>query len=95
MDTLTEPALKLTTLHFINLIVDPKERKAIDLPSVAASTSRKTGRRIFRQISDAAVVKFLVPRHMPLTRMVGPTPHHPLRQAPPTRANVQVFGERP
>src|SRR5262249_5665120 len=32
--SLTEPSLKLATPHIINLTVDPKERKAVDLPYI-------------------------------------------------------------
>ena len=41
---LTEPALKLATPHVINLIVDPKERKAIDLPYIHSWTAAHFGK---------------------------------------------------
>jgi uncharacterized protein DUF3302/sulfatase-like protein len=42
--TLTDPALKLPTLHIINLTVDPKERRALDVPYLHSWTAVHFGK---------------------------------------------------
>jgi arylsulfatase A-like enzyme len=63
--TLTEPALKLATPHVINLIVDPKERKAIDLPYIHSWAAAHFG-RIMRDFATSVKREPLIPAGAPL-----------------------------
>jgi arylsulfatase A-like enzyme len=63
--TLTEPALKLPTPHVINLTVDPKERKAIDLPYIHSWTAAHFG-RIMKEFAASVKREPLIPAGAPL-----------------------------
>jgi len=63
--TLTEPALKLATPHVINLTVDPKERKAIDLPYIHSWTAAHFG-RIMKDFAQSVAREPLIPAGAPL-----------------------------
>jgi arylsulfatase len=62
---LTEPALKLATPHVINLIVDPKERKAIDLPYIHSWTAAHFG-KIMKEFAASVKRESLIPAGAPL-----------------------------
>ena len=63
--TLTEPALKLSTPHVINLTVDPKERKAIDLPYIHSWTAAHFG-RIMKEYAASVKREPPIPAGAPL-----------------------------
>lgn len=58
--TLTDPSLKLSTPHVINLIVDPKERKPIDLPYIHSWTAAHFG-KILKEFAGSVKRESLVP----------------------------------
>ena len=62
---LTEPALKLATPHVINLIVDPKERKTIDLPYIHSWTAAHFG-KIMKEFAASVKRESLIPAGAPL-----------------------------
>jgi arylsulfatase len=66
--TLTDPALKLSTPHVINLIVDPKERKAIDLPYIHSWTAVHFG-TILKDFAASVKREALVPAGAPLNHV--------------------------
>lgn len=63
--TLTEPALKLATPHVVNLTVDPKERKAFDLPYIHSWTATHFG-RIMKEFAASVKREPLIPAGAPL-----------------------------
>ncbi|MBX9827714.1 MAG: arylsulfatase [Xanthobacteraceae bacterium] len=71
--TLTDPALKLSTPHVINLVVDPKERKPIDLPYIHSWTAVHFG-KILKDFAASVKREPLVPAGAPLD-------HVPLRRS--------------
>lgn len=67
-----EPSQKLASPHIINLIVDPKERKAIDLPYIHSWTAVHFG-RILKEFSVSVGREALIPagallNHVPAGR---------------------------
>jgi arylsulfatase A-like enzyme len=62
---LSDPALKLPTPHVINLTVDPKERKAFDLPYLHSWTAAHFG-RILREFAESVKREPLIPAGAPL-----------------------------
>ncbi|MEJ0077835.1 MAG: arylsulfatase [Alphaproteobacteria bacterium] len=58
--TLSDPALKLPTPHVVNLIVDPKERKAFDLPYLHSWTAVHFG-KILREFAASVKREPLIP----------------------------------
>ena len=60
-----EPAQKLASPHIINLTVDPKERKAIDLPYVHSWTTVHFG-RILKEFGESVRREPLNPAGAPL-----------------------------
>ena len=68
-----EPSQKLASPHIINLIVDPKERKAIDLPYIHSWTAVHFG-RILKEFSVSVGREALIPAGAPLNHVpVGRT----------------------
>jgi hypothetical protein len=63
--TLTDPALKLPTPHVVNLTVDPKQRKPIDLPYIHSSTAAHFG-SILKEFAASAKREPLIPAGAPL-----------------------------
>jgi arylsulfatase A-like enzyme len=63
--TLTDPSLKLETPHLVNLIVDPKERKAFDLPYLHSWTLVHFG-KILRGFEASVRREPLIPAGAPL-----------------------------
>jgi arylsulfatase len=68
--TLTEPALKLATPHVVNLTVDPKERKAIDLPYIHSWTAAHFG-RIMKDFTASVKREPPIPAGAPLDHVPG------------------------
>ncbi|MET0527993.1 MAG: arylsulfatase [Microvirga sp.] len=68
--TLSEPALKLATPHLINLTTDPKERNAVDLPSMHSWTGVHFG-RILKQFGESVKREPLIPAGAPLDYVPG------------------------
>jgi arylsulfatase len=64
-NTLTDPALKLPTPHVVNLTVDPKERKAIDLPYIHSWTAVHFG-KILKEFAASVKREPLIPAGAPL-----------------------------
>jgi arylsulfatase A-like enzyme len=64
-DTLTTPSAKLMTPHIINLIVDPKERKAYDFPYMHSWTMVHFG-KILKEYADSVQREPLIPLGAPL-----------------------------
>lgn len=60
-----EPAQKLAAPHIINLTVDPKERKAVDLPYIHSWTTVHFG-RILKEFEDSVRREPLIPAGAPL-----------------------------
>jgi arylsulfatase len=71
--TLSDPALKLPTPHLVNLIVDPKERKAFDFPYVHSWTAVHFG-KILEAFARSVAREPLIPAGAPLD-------HVPARRA--------------
>jgi arylsulfatase len=63
--TLTDPSLKLMTPHVINLTVDPKERKPIDLPYGHSWTGVHFG-KILKDYEESVHREPLIPAGAPL-----------------------------
>lgn len=63
--TLTETSLKLATPHVLNLTVDPKERKAYDLPYIHSWTAVHFG-NIIRNFEKSVKREPLIPMGAPL-----------------------------
>jgi arylsulfatase len=63
--TLTDPALKLSTPHVVNLTVDPKERKPIDLPYIHSWTAVHFG-KILKDFAASVKRESLIPAGAPL-----------------------------
>jgi len=63
--TLAEPAQKLATPYLINLIVDPKERKAFDFPYVHSWTAVHFG-KILKEFAASVRREPLIPAGAPL-----------------------------
>jgi arylsulfatase len=63
--TLAEPAQKLATPYLINLIVDPKERKAFDFPYVHSWTAIHFG-KILKEFAASVQREPLIPAGAPL-----------------------------
>jgi arylsulfatase len=63
--TLAEPAQKLATPYLINLIVDPKERKAFDFPYVHSWTAIHFG-KILKEFAASVRREPLIPAGAPL-----------------------------
>lgn len=61
----TDPALKLPNPHLINLTVDPKERKPIDLPYMHSWTAAHFG-RILKDFAASVKREPLIPAGAPL-----------------------------
>lgn len=70
---LTQPALKLASPHIINPTVDPKERKAFDLPYMHSWTTAHFG-RILKEFAASVKREPLIPAGAPLD-------HVPTRRA--------------
>jgi arylsulfatase A-like enzyme len=68
--TLTDPALKLPTPHVVNLTVDPKERKAIDLPYIHSWTAVHFG-KILKDFAQSVAREPLIPAGAPLDHVPG------------------------
>ena len=60
-----EPSQKLETPHIVNLIVDPKERKAVDLPYIHSWTAVHFG-KLLRQFEGSVKRESLIPAGAPL-----------------------------
>jgi arylsulfatase len=60
-----EPSEKLASPHIINLTVDPKERKAIDLPYMHSWTAVHFG-RILKDFAASVHLEPLIPEGAPL-----------------------------
>jgi arylsulfatase A-like enzyme len=60
-----EPALKLASPHIVNLTVDPKERKPIDLPFMHSWTAAHFG-KILKEFASSAKEEPLIPAGAPL-----------------------------
>ena len=71
--TLTEPAVKLSTPHVVNLIVDPKERNAIDLPYMHSWTAAHFG-AILKEFEESVRREPLIPAGAPLTHVPARAP---------------------
>lgn len=71
--TSTEPALKLASPHIVNLTVDPKERKPIDLPYIHSWTAAHFG-TIMKEFGQSVRREPLIPAGAPLN-------HVPARKA--------------
>lgn len=67
-----EPSQKLASPHILNLTVDPKERKAIDLPYMHSWTAVHFG-RILKDFQQSV-------RHEPLIPAGAPLDHVPVRK---------------
>lgn len=63
--TLSDPALKLATPHLVNLLVDPKERKAFDFPYVHSWATVHFG-KILKEFAASVNREPLVPAGAPL-----------------------------
>jgi len=63
--TLTDPSLKLATPHLINLTVDPKERKPVDLPYIHSWTAVHFG-KILKEFAASVKREPLIPAGAPL-----------------------------
>ncbi|MNT69346.1 hypothetical protein D3C72_2076590 [compost metagenome] len=63
--TLSDPALKLATPHLINLLVDPKERKAFDFPYVHSWVAAHAG-KILKEFEASVHREPPVPAGAPL-----------------------------
>jgi arylsulfatase len=68
-----EPSQKLASPHIVNLIVDPKERKAIDLPYMHSWTAVHFG-KILEDYGASVKREPLIPAGAPLD-------HVPVRRA--------------
>jgi arylsulfatase len=73
--TMFEPAIKLPTPHVVNLIVDPKERNAVDLPYMHSWVAGHFG-TILKEFAESV-------RHEPLIPAGAPLDHVPPRTAAP------------
>jgi arylsulfatase len=71
--TSLEPSLKLASPHIVNLTVDPKERKAIDLPYMHSWTAVHFG-QILKDFEQSVAREPLIPAGAPLD-------HVPVRKA--------------
>jgi arylsulfatase len=71
--TLTDPALKLATPYVINLTVDPKERKPIDLPYLHSWTAVHFG-KILKGFEASVRREPLIPAGAPLAHVPGNRP---------------------
>jgi arylsulfatase A-like enzyme len=71
--TLTEPGLKLPTPHVVNLTVDPKERKAIDLPYIHSWTAAHFG-KIMKDFALSVQREPLIPAGAPLDHIPNRKP---------------------
>jgi arylsulfatase len=60
-----EPSLKLASPHIVNLTVDPRERKAIDLPYLHSWTALHFG-RILKDYAASVKREPLIPAGAPL-----------------------------
>jgi hypothetical protein len=63
--TLTDPALRLPTPHVVNLTVDPKERRPIDLPYIHSWTAVHFG-KILREFRASVKRERPIPAGAPL-----------------------------
>ena len=63
--TSLEPAQKLATPYIVNLIVDPKERKPVDLPYVHSWTAAHFG-NILGKLQESAKREPFIPQGAPL-----------------------------
>lgn len=63
--TLSDPALKLATPHLVNLLVDPKERKAFDFPYVHSWATVHFG-KILKEFAASVNREPLVPAGAPI-----------------------------
>ena len=68
--TLTDPALKLATPHIVNLTVDPKERKPVDLPYIHSWTAVHFG-NILKKFAESVKREPLIPAGAPLDYVPG------------------------
>jgi arylsulfatase len=66
----SEPALKLSSPHIINLTVDPKERNAIDLPYMHSWTAIHFG-SILKAFGESLKREPLIPAGAPLNFVPG------------------------
>jgi arylsulfatase A-like enzyme len=64
--TLTDPSQKLMTPHIINLVVDPKERKPFDFPSLHSWTGVHFG-KILKEYEESVRREPLIPAGAPLS----------------------------
>jgi arylsulfatase len=71
--TLLEPAIKLPTPHVVNLIVDPKERKAFDLPYMHSWVAAHFG-TILKEFAESVRHEPLIPAGAPLDHVPARTP---------------------
>jgi arylsulfatase len=65
-----EPSQKLASPHIVNLTVDPKERKGIDLPYMHSWTSAHFG-RILKEFAVSVTREPLIPAGAPLDHVPG------------------------
>lgn len=63
--TMLEPSLKLATPHIVNLVVDPKERNAIDMPYIHSWTAVHFG-KILKEFAASVRREPLIPAGSPL-----------------------------
>lgn len=68
--TLTDPGLKLPTPHVVNLTVDPKERKPIDLPYIHSWTAVHFG-KIMKDFERSVRREPLIPAGAALDHVPG------------------------
>jgi arylsulfatase len=71
--TLTDPALKLATPYVINLTVDPKERKPVDLPYLHSWTAVHFG-KILKDFAASVKREALIPAGALLDHVPGGRP---------------------
>lgn len=80
-----DPSQKLETPHIVNLIVDPKERKAIDFPYIHSWTEVHFG-KLLKQFEESVKREPLIPAGAPLD-------HVPARSGVTEKQKARGFGE--